>query len=241
MNDATQIDEIKLSAGQRFWQEWRGFFLFLAIMIFFRMAIADWNHVPSGSMRPNLIEGDRIWVNKLAYDVKVPYTSIVLKKRSDPQRGDIVVFFSPDKNRTRMVKRLIGLPGDRVELRDNVLTINDEQVDYTGISLEETESTLLDLSLGFRHLEEGLPGKPHAMMVHSRRNVNRELRSFSATVPEGHYLMLGDNRDQSSDSRVWGVVPRNNIIGRSSTVVLSLRDAKGFFMPRGDRFFVSLQ
>lgn len=241
MSDETILDASDLTAGQRFWREWRGFFLFLAIMIFFRVAIADWNHVPSGSMRPNLIEGDRIWVNKLAYDIKVPYTSIVLKKMSDPQRGDIVVFFAPNQDRTRMVKRLIGLPGDTLSISNNVLTINGERLNYESIDLDSTEQVDIDLALGFRHLTESLPGHPHTMMVRSNGRIPRELRNLSQiTVPEGHYLMLGDNRDQSRDSRVWGFVPHERIIGRSSTVVMSLRSAKEFFKPRGDRFFLSL-
>ncbi len=240
MSEELASEQEQLSGGQRFWREWRGFFLFLAIMIFFRVAIADWNHVPSGSMRPNLIEGDRIWVNKLAYDVKVPYTSIVLKKRSEPQRGDIVVFFAPNEARTRMVKRLIGLPGDKISVVDNVVTINGERLSYENTTLEPTDAVEIDIAQGFRHLNESLPGHPHTMMIRSNGRVARELRSFSQTVPEGHYLMLGDNRDQSRDSRVWGFVPHDRIIGRSSTVVMSLRSAKDFFLPRGDRFFLSL-
>ncbi len=240
MSEADIGEQPQLSAGQRFWKEWRGFFLFLAIMIFFRVAIADWNHVPSGSMRPNLIEGDRIWVNKLAYDIKVPYTGIVLKEVSEPQRGDIVVFFAPNESRTRMVKRLIGLPGDEVSVVNNVVTINGERLKYESTELESTDPVNNDLAQGFRHLNEYLPNKTHTMMIRANGRVARELRSFSDTVPEGHYLMLGDNRDQSRDSRVWGFVPHDRIIGRSSTVVMSLRPAREFFLPRGDRFFLSL-
>ena len=240
MSEAHIGEQPQLTSGQRFWKEWRGFFLFLAIMIFFRVAIADWNHVPSGSMRPNLIEGDRIWVNKLAYEVKVPYTSVVLKTVSEPQRGDIVVFFAPNEDRTRMVKRLIGLPGDKVSVVNNVVTINDERLNYEGIELEFTDPVNSDISQGFRHLNEFLPGHTHTMMVRANGQIARELRSFSQTIPEGHYLMLGDNRDQSRDSRVWGFVPHDRIIGRSSTVVMSLRSAKEFFVPRANRFFLSL-
>lgn len=240
MSDTHTADQQEFTRAQRFWKEWRGFFVFLAVMIFFRVAIADWNHVPSGSMRPNLIEGDRIWVNKLAYDIKIPYTSIVLKKMSEPKRGDIVVFFAPDQTRTRMVKRLIGLPGDKISVINNVVTINGEPLKYEGVTLEPTEQVRIDLAQGFRHLEEQLPGHPHTMMIRANRRVAPELRSFSQTVPEGHYLMLGDNRDQSRDSRVWGFVPHELIIGRSSTVVMSLRPAKEFFVPRANRFFLSL-
>lgn len=222
------------SKWRQTWLEWRGFLLLLGMMFFFRIAVADWNHVPSGSMRPNLIEGDRIWVNKLAYDVKVPYTDIVLKKRSDPQRGDVVVFFSPDKSRTRMVKRLIGMPGDHVQVVNNVVRINGETVQFEPIELEKTEQIDIDLSQGFVHRTEHLPGRSHTMMVHGRM---RSPLNADMKVPEGHYLMMGDNRDRSNDSRVWGYVPRENIIGRSSTIVMSLRSFREFFVPRSDRFF----
>lgn len=242
MSQETLIDTPELTAGQRFWQEWRGFFIFLAVMIFFRVAIADWNHVPSGSMRPNLIEGDRIWVNKLAYDIKIPYTSVVLKKMSDPKRGDVVVFFAPGQERTRMVKRLIGMPGDKISISNNVLTINGERLEYDPTALDTTEQVNVDLAQGFKHLTESLPGHPHTMMIRGNGRSPRELRNLSQiTVPEGHYLMLGDNRDQSRDSRVWGFVPHDMIIGRSSTVVMSLRSASDFFRPRGERFFLSLE
>jgi len=227
------------SKAELFWAEWKGFILFLSLMIFFRVAIADWNHVPSGSMRPNLIEGDRIWVNKLAYDVKIPYTSVVLKHVSQPKRGDVVVFFAPKSDRTRMVKRLIGLPGDDIEVINNVLSINGEPVVYEPLTLEPTEQTDIDISLGHKHLTELLPGKAHNMMIFSGSPMRR-LPSYRGEVPEGHYLMLGDNRDRSQDSRVWGFVPHDNIIGRSSSVVMSLQPAKKFFLPRGDRFFISI-
>ena len=110
-----------------FWEEWRGFIVFIVLMFAFRIAIADWNHVPSGSMRPTLIEGDRIWLNKLAYDVKVPYTNIVLKKVSDPLRGDIVVFKSP-KNGTRLVKRIVGIPGDQISYDRHQMRLNGQPV-----------------------------------------------------------------------------------------------------------------
>jgi len=233
-----QITPEPNSKWREIWLEWRGFLLLLGLMFFFRIAIADWNHVPSGSMRPNLIEGDRIWVNKLAYDVKVPYTDIVLKERADPQRGDVIVFFSPDRSRTRMVKRLIGLPGDHVRVVNNTVRINDEMVRFEPLVLEETEQTAADLSQGFLHRMEHLPGRSHPMMVAGsmRSNLNADMR-----VPEGHYLMMGDNRDRSNDSRVWGFVPRENIIGRSSTVVMSLRSFREFFVPRSERFFLEIE
>ena len=117
------------------WREYRGFAVFIVLMMLFRSALADWNVVPTGSMKPTILEGDRILVNKLAYDLKIPLTHVSLYKFADPQRGDIVVFDSKAAN-TRLVKRVIGLPGDTVELRDNRLTINGIAARYSNIQYE---------------------------------------------------------------------------------------------------------
>jgi signal peptidase I len=102
----------------------------LALVMFsIRSSLADWNDVPTGSMKPTILEGDRVFVNKLAYDLKVPFTTWHIAEWSNPQRGDIVVFFSP-KDGTRLVKRVIGLPGDTVELLNEQLIINGQPVEY---------------------------------------------------------------------------------------------------------------
>src|SRR5881296_2233777 len=107
--------------------------LILALIVFsIRSSLADWNDVPTGSMKPTILEGDRVFINKLAYDLKVPFTTWHIAEWSNPQRGDIVVFFSP-KDGTRLVKRVIGLPGDTIELRNGQLFINDQPVDYTTL------------------------------------------------------------------------------------------------------------
>src|SRR5712671_2379295 len=108
--------------------------LILALILFaIRSSLADWNDVPTGSMKPTIVEGDRVYVNKLAYDLKVPFTTWHIAEWNNPQRGEIVVFFSP-KDGTRLVKRVIGLPGDTIELRNDRLLINDQSVDYTTLA-----------------------------------------------------------------------------------------------------------
>ena len=115
-------------AGHYLWFEWlRPAALIAAIVLPLKSAIADWNWVPSGSMKPTIMEGDLVFVNKLAYDLKVPFTTWHIAEWSNPQRGDIVVFFSPHDGK-RLVKRVIGLPGDLVELRNNALIINGRPV-----------------------------------------------------------------------------------------------------------------
>src|SRR5258706_7791279 len=114
------------------WYEYRGFTLFVILMVIFRSAVADWNTVPTGSMKPTILEGDRILVNKLAYDLRVPLTHISVLRFADPQRGDIVVFDSQAAD-TRLVKRVIGLPGDVVEMKNNRLRINGVEARYSKV------------------------------------------------------------------------------------------------------------
>lgn len=207
-------------------KENRGFFVFLLLMSVFRSGIADWNVVPSGSMKPTIVEGDRILVNKLAYDLQVPFVYHSLKKLSDPQRGDIIVFDSKLAE-LRLVKRVVGLPGDVVEMVNNVLYINGQALQYDVL---ETRQNQIDK-------QENLLGVVH--IVRLNRDGSR-LSSFEkTTVPEGFYLALGDNRDNSSDSRVIGFVPRDEIIGRAKTVVMSV-DYDHYYLPRGDRFWKTL-
>ena len=122
------------SSFVRVWREWlRPVILVAAVMFPFRSVIADWNVVPSGSMRPTIVEGDRIFVDKLAYDLKLPFTTLHVAQWGDPQRGDIIVFYAPDSGE-RLVKRLIGVPGDVVELRADRLYVNGRSATYQALS-----------------------------------------------------------------------------------------------------------
>src|SRR5215471_2762495 len=124
------------SRALRLWRiEIRPLLVLGLILFSIRSSLADWNDVPSGSMKPTILEGDRIFVNKLAYDLKVPFTTWHLAEWSQPRRGDIVVFFSP-KDGQRLVKRVVALPGDTVELRDEILLINGEPANYGPIAEE---------------------------------------------------------------------------------------------------------
>lgn len=208
---------------KHFWMENRSLLLFLVLMFCFRSAIADWNDVPSGSMKPTLVEGDRIGLNKMAYDLRIPFTHISLYKIADPARGDIAVFDSKVADK-RLVKRVIGVPGDTVAMRDNRLYINGEAVSYTAA----TNGDLL----------EHLPGKHHIVRINP--NAKAYANFDPVTVPANQYLMLGDNRDNSADSRVIGFVPRSEFVGRSRSVVMSL-DYENYLLPRAERFFHSLE
>ena len=211
---------------RRILKEHKTFFLFIILMTVFRSSIADWNTVPTGSMKPTIIEGDRILVNKMAYDIRVPFTHHSLYNIADPARGDIIIFDSKVSH-LKLVKRVIGVPGDVVELTDNVLRVNGETLSYEDLS---STSVTQDKS-------EDLLGVQHNVRV---RKAGSSLSSFQPVrVPDGFYLALGDNRDNSSDSRVIGFVPRREIVGRTRSVVLSF-DYDNYYIPRSDRFFHTL-
>jgi signal peptidase I len=219
------------SRARLFWQkEVRPLLILAAIMFSVRSSLADWNSVPSGSMNPTIIEGDRVFVDKLAYDLKVPFTTWHLAQWANPKRGDIVVFFSPVDD-TRLVKRVVGLPGDLVELRNEQLVINGTPVNYTALG--GTISGELPAAEQAHSLiaTELLPGHTHAVMaipgVAARRNFG------PIRVPEGHYFMMGDNRDNSFDSRYFGTVDRNRIVGEATDVVMSL-NKNNFWLPRSE-------
>lgn len=208
----------------------KGFLVFLLCFGIFRTAIADWNPIPSGSMRPTLLEGDVVFVNRLAYDVKVPLTDIVLTHTGEPRRGDVVTFSSPQDG-TRLIKRLVAVPGDVVEMRNEVLFINGEAARYDAAEAVQ-ETIAPDRSVGGTRLTEQLQG--HERRVQWLHGVSA-LSSFDAVVvPEGEYLMLGDNRDNSADSRYFGLVPRHLLIGRALGVLVSA-DINSHWMPRLER------
>jgi signal peptidase I len=221
---------IKASKILRGW----GFSILVALLIgtSFKSAIADWNDIPSGSMKPTILIGDRIFVNKLAYDLKIPYTSLHLARWSDPKRGDIVVFYSL-KDGTRLIKRVVGLPGDTLAMRQNRLLINGRFVKYGPLPQEFLDQIELGRHSSHVFFNEKLPGKEHPVMFSRSRP---SLRTFKPVIiPEGRYFMMGDNRDNSADSRFFGFVDRKLIVGRAKMVVISREGS--FLNPRWSRFF----
>lgn len=208
-------------------RENRSFILFVVLMLVFRSSFADWNSVPTGSMKPTIVEGDRILVNKMAYDFKLPLTDLALYRLAEPARGDIVIFNSKVADK-KLVKRLIGLPGDVVAMQDNQLIINGVPAQYSDPQREPDAIVAIETIAGFSH------------RVRLSAYGASALSSFGpVTVPAEHYLMLGDNRDNSADSRIIGFVPRDELIGRSQTVVLSF-DYDDYYLPRADRYLHQL-
>lgn len=201
-----------------------------------KSAVADWYVVPTGSMKPTIVEGDRIFTNKLAYDLKVPYTTWHLASWDNPKRGDIVVFRSPVDGK-RLVKRVVGLPGDHIGMRDNRLYINGVALDYESIHQDTLAETADEKNIGHQFYMEYLLGNQHRVMISPSQ---LSLRSFGAVVvPKRHYFMMGDNRDNSADSRYFGFVERNQILGRANSIVISL-DPGNYYRPRWERFFSDL-
>jgi signal peptidase I len=223
--------------ASRWWKrEIRPLLILALIMFSIRSSLADWNVVPSGSMQPTILVGDRVLVNKLAYDLKVPFTTWHIAEWSNPQRGDIVVFFSP-KDGTRLVKRVIGLPGDTIELRNARLFINGQPVDYSTLEPEASKQLAEPERSHSLFATEQLPVHPHAVM--SITGVPA-MRTFGPVhISADQYFMMGDNRDNSFDSRYFGTVDRSQIVGRTSSVVLSL-DKSNYWLPRWGRTFSSL-
>jgi signal peptidase I len=212
--------------------EIRIFLLMILIVSSLRSALADWNDVPTGSMKPTIQEGDRVVVNKLAYDLKVPFTTIKIVGWDDPKRGDIVVLFSPVDG-TRLVKRVVALPNDQVEMRENQLYINGQVAKQSPVATTE----LADYGRAYV-FAENLQGHTHKMMVTPEIPA---VRSFGpVVVPKGNYFVLGDNRDNSNDSRFIGFIERRRIVGEAVAVAFSL-DRAHWYAPRFDRFFEGLQ
>lgn len=213
----------------------RGFLAFVLLLGLFRSAIADWNPIPSGSMQPTILEGDVVFVNRLAYDLKLPLTDRVLLPLGEPQRGDIVTFTSP-RDGVRLIKRIAALPGDRIAMRDKQLVINGEMARYLAVPDAGSQGGLGASRQAQRYLEH-VAGGAHAMQwldgVRGYDNFPEQ------SVPDGQYLMLGDNRDNSADSRYIGLVPRQLLIGKAVRVLLSV-DILGAWLPRLERFGLTL-
>jgi len=203
------------------WKNNRSLILFICLMSVFRSAVADWYAVPTGSMNPTIVEGDRILTDKMAYDLRVPFSHISLMRTDEPKAGDIIVFDSKAAN-NRLIKRVIGVPGDTVTLVDNKLIVNGKALDYALTDDEQEQQTLI----------ENLAGVQHAIQVSKTPSV---MQHFAPVViPKDMYLAMGDNRDNSADSRVIGLVPRSELLGKAKRVIVSL-DYDDYYLPRKER------
>ncbi|MCP3964445.1 MAG: signal peptidase I [bacterium] len=221
-------------SGKVLWGEWVKPLLIIGLVMFsFRSAVADWNDVPTGSMKPTILEGDRIFINKIAYDLKFPFTRWRLAEWKNPEWGDVVVLLSPEPDGKRLVKRVVGLPGDVIEIRGNHLFRNGEPAVYR--MLKDDFDGYLDMEPMPMLYTEQIDGKAHPIMIAGAGMHPRG----PFLVPEGKYFVMGDNRNNSRDSRYFGPVDRSYILGQATKVALSL-DREHYYRPRWDRFFSDL-
>ena len=192
----------------------RHLIIMAAIILTGRSVLADWYVVPTGSMKPTILEGDRVFVWKSAYQIRVPFTRIRLFTTGTPKRGDVVVVRNPDGGSIPFVKRLIGLPGDVVELRNEVLYLNGKPMPVEflpELKAEDGETLLLGT--------ESLMGRTHPVRILPDRPAFRNFGPI--TVPAGEVFVMGDNRDESRDARFFGTRPVSDLLGRAVGVMWS--------------------
>jgi signal peptidase I len=202
----------------------RSLFPVLLIVLLFRSFLFEPFKIPSGSMIPTLLVGDFIVVNKFAYGLRLPVLNTKIVPIGEPKRGDVVVFRFPVDPKVNFIKRMVGLPGDVITYRDKQLYINGEPVSETEVghytSAEEKCTTPRADAMKYR---EQLGDVEHDILLH----LNSGSKDGQWEVPEGHYFVMGDNRDRSNDSREWGFVPEENLMGRAVGIWLNFDYTKG--------------
>jgi len=186
----------------------RSFFPVLLVVFVLRSFLVEPFQIPSSSMVPTLEVGDYILVNKYTYGIRLPVIRTKVLALNNPQRGDVVVFFPPHMNDTYFIKRVVGLPGDTVEYRNKQIFVNGEWVEREPAAEQFAQSSHNITG------RESLGESEHLMQVDTRRPSS----DFSVVVRPGHYFMMGDNRDNSSDSRVWGQVSEKDIVGKAFAI-----------------------
>ena len=199
------------SFGGSFWGFGISFFPIFLFVLLIRTFVFEPFRIPSSSMMPTLLTGDFIWVNKYAYGLKMPVFHGTLIDVGKPERGDVVVFRYPSDQSIDYIKRVVGLPGDKIyyDSRKKVIYVNNKPVEQTTVG----QYNGLDEEQGLWLRNEQLGETPHAMLTQSGRTGPAKYTEL--TVPEGEYFVMGDNRDNSSDSRAWGLVPERNLVGKA--------------------------
>lgn len=223
--DGENVDQARLAAVRKqpiLVEYARSFFPIILIVLLLRSFLVEPFRIPSGSMMPTLLAGDFILVNKYSYGLRLPVTDTKILEVGSPAHGDIAVFRYPDDPSVDYIKRIVGLPGDHIRYEDKTLYINGVRVEqrlvgeYTGIG------TGLGMS-GASLRTEKLGEVEHEILVQSRRRI----AEGEFVVPEGHYFAMGDNRDNSNDSRFWGPVPEDHLVGRAFMIWMSWDSARG--------------
>ena len=226
-------------AKQPWWVEYSiSFFPVILVVFLLRSFLVEPFKIPSGSMIPTLLIGDFILVNKYTYGIRLPVLNVKVIELNSPRRGDVMVFRYPSDPSLDYIKRVVGLPGDRIEYRDKALTINGRAVPRKALADYESRERLQY----FPRYTEDFDGAAHEIILERDtpgfvgrsmdfgHSANCEYNSggLVCTVPPGHYFVMGDNRDNSSDSRVWGFVPDGNIVGKAFFIWLNLNELGRF-------------
>ena len=238
----TQVDVNVTEAKQRllmqpWWLDWTaGLFPVIIVVFVMRSFLFEPFKIPSGSMIPTLLVGDLILVNKFTYGVRLPVINLKITEGNKPQRGDVMVFRYPPKPSLDYIKRVVGVPGDEVAYLNKRLTLNGQAVSTNGVQEFFDESAMRY----FKQLEETFGEAKHRILndderpafvpgaddFPNRQNCRYSVEGVVCKVPEGHYFMMGDNRDNSLDSRYWGFVPDQNIVGKAFFVWMNFGSLK---------------
>jgi len=191
----------------------KAFFPVLAVVLILRSFVAEPFRIPSNSMMPTLLTGDFILVNKFTYGLRLPINNHKVVPIGEPQRGDVVVFRPPHHPDQDWIKRVVGLPGDRVGYHDNQVSVNGKVLAYAPIGVYQGKGNGTEMT-GAEELQEDLLGRQHHVL--ERTNLPFiDQGEGDWIVPPGHYFVMGDNRDNSEDSRYWGFLPEQNLRGKA--------------------------
>jgi signal peptidase I len=192
------------------------FFVFILMLLAVRWSFADQYRVPTGSMEPTIHIGDHVFINKMAYSMKLPFTDIHLLETGEPHRGDIIVFTSTEDESMNLIKRLIAIPGDHVQIRNGIVSIN-------GTAIAGSEKILASLATDPEPellYEERLEDSHYTV---KRLPYFARREEFDFVVPADRYFFMGDNRDNSHDGRYFGLVPKDHLKGRALAVIWNIR------------------
>jgi signal peptidase I len=220
----------------------KSFFPVILVVFVVRSFLVEPFKIPSGSMMPTLLAGDYILVNKYVYGIRLPILNNTMVKMGAPKRGDVFVFHYPPEPSIDYIKRVVGLPGDSIQYQDKRLTINGKALDtqYKArydyvLSAHDEVGAEREINVSASHLQEQLGTVKHDILNHDLINQyevdslgDKLMRGEAITVPAGHYFAMGDNRDNSSDSRVWGFVPEHNLVGKAFFIWFNAEDAWSF-------------